>query len=159
MDGGKVPPLIVLTTINWELFMSKKGLETVSCGRANRKLRGENENARYSHFEKEYQDTHPDKRPRHVLNRVFRGVILEGIEDAFDTSVSSDRFHLLCRVDPELKQKVTDRGVFAQACDCGCVSVDRYGRLHFNLLPRSVRRKRHQERVARRNNALDEIAS
>jgi hypothetical protein len=39
------------------------------------------------------------------------------------------------------------------------VTVDRRGRVHHHLLPSSVRRTRHEERVARREEALREIAS
>jgi hypothetical protein len=145
-----------------EFFMNKKGRETVSCGRPNRKFRGENENAqkcRATYDDCLIESNRLDVMPRHILRRVFQEEIEQGIEDASDRSVSSDRFHLLCRVDPEFKQKVTDRKIFAKACDCGCVSIDRYGRVHYNFLPRSVRRKRHNERVARRDNALKEAAS
>ncbi|MDD4803815.1 MAG: hypothetical protein PHN69_01445 [Candidatus Pacebacteria bacterium] len=140
--------------------MNMKRREKWSCGRKNRKFRGENLNARgYSYDKSDPVDSNRlDVLPRGVLHQIFRSEIERGIEDAMNHSASSDRRHLFSRVDPEYAMKVEDRKVFAKACDCGAVTVDRCGHVHHHLLPRSVRRKRHEERVRRREEALREIA-
>lgn len=139
--------------------MNMKRREKWSCGRKNRKFRGENLNARgYSYDKSDPVDSNRlDVLPRGVLHQIFRSEIEQGIEDVMGPAYSG-RFYKLCRVDPEFADKVYDRKVFAKACDCGAVTVDRCGRVHHHLLPRSVRRKRHEERVARREAALREIA-
>ncbi len=145
--------------------MKNKGREAWSCGRKNRKYRGENLNAhskneneiRIRGFDAEPCELCPNHKPRHVLRQVFRQEIEQGIEDAMDY-FGSDRRRLFARVDPEYAKKVADK-TFAKACDCGSVTIDRYGRVHHHFLPRSVRRKCHEERVARREEALKQIAS
>jgi hypothetical protein len=142
--------------------MNKKGREIWSCGRKNRKLRGENQNAGGS-CSRDISDPIDSNRfdvlPRHVLHQIFRSEIEQGIEEAKNHTDREDRRYLFSRVDPEYAMKIEDREIFAKACDSGAVTVDRWGRPHLHLLPRSIRRKRHEERVLRREVALRELAS
>jgi len=141
--------------------MNMKRREKWSCGRRNRKFRGENQNAEGG-CPRDTSDPIDSNRldvlPRHTLRQIFRREIEQGIEDAMDHS-GSDWRRLFARVDPEYAMKIEDRVVFAKACDCGSVTVDRRGHVHHHLLSSSIRRKRHEERVARRERDLQEIAS
>jgi hypothetical protein len=141
--------------------MNMKCREVWSCGRKNRKFRGENLNARgytYADDSDVINSNRLDVLPRHTLRQIFRKEIERGIEEAKSCLDHEDRRRLLCRVDPEYAMKIKDK-TFARACDCGVVRVDQYGRVHYHFLPGSVCEQRRKERALRREAALREIAS
>ena len=158
--------------------MSKKDREIWSCGRMNRKFRGENLNANYSRYERRKEDLRRFQNlPRHLQKLIWHSEVRDTIEEieverieaelelwgwfCDDNAPATDemtRFDLLCAVDPEFKRKVNDP-YYAKACECGAVCFDRYGRVRdFNHLPNSIRRENRKIRRAKREAALREIA-
>jgi len=161
--------------------MNMKRREKWSCGRKNRKYRGENRRHLNNRVKasKENRFSYHKNMSKSTRNLIWhnevRGAIEEFeaermeaelelmgwffYEDEGDVPVvEMTRFEALCAVDPEYAMKVKDK-TFAKACDSGAVNVDRWGNPHCNLLPSSVCRKRHKDRVRRREEALKQIAS
>ncbi len=143
--------------------MNKKGRETVSCGRPNRKLRGENENAqkcRATYDDCLIESNRLDVMPRHVQKSAVTTAIEEAISEYL--AGQQDMLSIAKEVTTEvvivdvgempldktygLKRKKND-WLYAKACECGCVTAT-LGRLEFHHRRCKSRRRRDQQQMS-----------
>lgn len=136
--------------------MNMKGRDVWSCGRKNRKFRGENrhhldncirgcQEDRFSYHKSLSKSTMKQISARHISEAVYdrwadgqyKALVVEIASHEVVTDVVIVDETVLDKV-YGLKRKRQD-WLYAKACECGCVTVSRGGRLEFHRIRRQPR--------------------